>query len=124
MATAAPAGVIGRDEELGALGDFLSSLAAGPAAFVLVGEAGVGKTTLWRAGAAAAQGRGYRVLETRPAEAEARLAFAGLGDLLDPALDDLLDALPLPQADALRVALCSSDPVAYRPTSVPSRSPS
>ena len=105
MATAAPVSVVGRDEELALLGDFVSALATGPAAFVLVGEAGVGKTTLWRAGADAAQERGYRVLETRPSAAEARLAFAGLDDLLDPVLDDLLDGLPPPQADALRVAL-------------------
>ncbi|HXV33614.1 MAG TPA: AAA family ATPase [Gaiellaceae bacterium] len=115
MATAAPVSVIGREEELAQLGDFLSALAAGPAAFVLVGEAGVGKTTLWRAGADAARERGYRVLETRPSEAEARLAFAGLGDLLDPALDDLLDALPLPQADALRVALLLERPAGAPP---------
>ncbi len=31
-------------------------------------------------------GIGYRVLETQPAAAEARLAFAGLGDLLDVGL--------------------------------------
>jgi DNA-binding CsgD family transcriptional regulator len=106
----ATVGVIGRDEELAALGEFLSSLPAGPAGFLLVGEPGVGKTTLWRAGIDAAQERGHRVLETRPAEAEARLAFAGLGDLLGPALDDVLDALPPPQADALRVALLLKRP--------------
>ena len=114
MATTAPVSVIGRDDELALLGNFVSALATGPAAFVLVGEAGVGKTTLWRAGADAARERGCRVLETRPSEAEARLAFAGLGDLLEPALDDLLDALPVPQADALRVAL-----LLKRPTGAP-----
>jgi DNA-binding CsgD family transcriptional regulator len=114
VATAAPVSVIGRDDELALLDDFATSLAAGPAAFVLVGEAGVGKTTLWRAGVDAARERGSRVLETRPSEAEARLAFAGLSDLLDPVLDDLLDALPLPQADALRVAL-----LLKRPTGAP-----
>ena len=110
MGTAAPVSVIGRDEELALLGEFVSLLATGPAAFVLVGEAGVGKTTLWRAGADTARERDCRVLETRPSEAEARLAFAGVSDLLDPALDDVLDALPLPQADALRVALLLKRP--------------
>ena len=69
MATTAPVSVIGRDDELALLGNFVSALATGPAAFVLVGEAGVGKTTLWRAGADAARERGCRVLETRPSEA-------------------------------------------------------
>ena len=98
-------GVIGREEELAALAAFLDDVPVGPAQLVLVGEAGVGKTTLWCAGADEARERGYRVLETRPAEAEARLAFAGLGDLLDPVLGEVLDPLPTPQRDALRVAL-------------------
>jgi DNA-binding CsgD family transcriptional regulator len=102
--------VIGRQEELEALDGFLRSLETGPAVVVLVGDAGVGKTTLWRAGVGAARRIGYRALETRPAAAEARLAFAGLGDLLGQRLDDLLDALPPPQADALRVALLLERP--------------
>jgi DNA-binding CsgD family transcriptional regulator len=85
-------------------------LRIGPAELVLYGDAGVGKTTLWRAGADAARSLGYRVLETRPAEAEARLAFVALGDLLGEGLDELLGALPPPQADALRVALLLEQP--------------
>jgi DNA-binding CsgD family transcriptional regulator len=107
---AAHVDVIGRQEELEALDDFLESLRAGPAALVLFGDAGVGKTTLWRAGADAARGLGYRVLETRPAAAEATLAFAGLGDLLGDGLDELLTGLPSPQAEALRVALLLDRP--------------
>ena len=42
--------VIGRDEESAVLEGVLSALHAGPAGIVLVGDAGVGKTTLWRAG--------------------------------------------------------------------------
>jgi DNA-binding CsgD family transcriptional regulator len=102
--------VFGRDEELKSLHAFLTLLATGPSAFVIAGEAGVGKTTLWRAGVDAARECGYLVLEARPVEAEAKLAFAGLGDLLDPELEQLLDALPAPQADALRVALLLERP--------------
>ena len=108
--TAAHVEVIGREEELAAVDEFLESLHAGSAAFVLVGEAGVGKTTLWQAGVEAGRELGYRVLETQPAAAEARLAFAGLGDLLDVGLEELLDELPTPQADALRVALLLERP--------------
>jgi DNA-binding CsgD family transcriptional regulator len=108
--TAAHVDVIGRQEELEALDGLLESIGAGPAGLVLSGDAGVGKTTLWRAGADAARSLGYRVLETRPAEAEARLAFVGLGDLLGEGLEELLGALPPPQADALRVALLLEQP--------------
>ena len=42
--------VLGRDDELLVVGRFLESLSSGPAACVLEGEAGIGKTALWRAG--------------------------------------------------------------------------
>ena len=77
---------------------------------MIEGEAGAGKTTLWLAGVEEARERGYRVLETRPAEAEAGLPFAGLGDLVESTLDEVLDELPEPQADALRVALLLAPP--------------
>ena len=50
---------------------------------MLVGEPGIGKTTLWEAGIAAAREQGLRVLAARPSGAEARLSFAALIDLLD-----------------------------------------
>ena len=102
--------VIGRDAELALMEDFLDALTAGPRGLVIEGEAGAGKTTLWLAAAEAARERGYRVLETRPAEAEAELPFAGLGDLVESALDEVLDELPGPQADALRIALLLAPP--------------
>ena len=50
-------------------------------------------------------GTGIHDAVTRPVAAEADLTFAGLGDLLEPVLDSVLDAVPDPQARALRVAL-------------------
>ena len=97
--------VVGREREIGVIEGYVAGLGAGPSALILEGEAGVGKTTLWLAGVAAARTRGHQLLETRPAEAEAGFAFAGLGDLLAGVLDDVLGTLPGPQADALRVAL-------------------
>ena len=47
---AARAEVIGRDEELHALVSFLEASDALPGAILLEGEAGIGKTTLWRRG--------------------------------------------------------------------------
>jgi hypothetical protein len=97
--------ILGRDVELAAIASWFDRLVAGPVALVLEGEAGIGKTTLWEAGVAAARRRGVPVLACRPVEAEATLSFAALGDLLDRVLDEVLGALPGPQGRALEVAL-------------------
>ena len=102
--------VIGRDAELARTAAFLDALPSGPSGLVIEGEAGAGKTTIWLAGVEEARERGYRVLETRPVEAEAELPFAGLGDLVGSVVDEVLDELPEPQADALRVALLLAPP--------------
>jgi DNA-binding CsgD family transcriptional regulator len=103
--------VVGRDEELSALSAVLDRRAAadGPIAIALEGEAGIGKSTLWRAAVEGARTRGYRVLATRPAESERALAHAGLSDLLDGVLDDVLSALTPPRRRALEVALLVED---------------
>jgi DNA-binding CsgD family transcriptional regulator len=100
-----PRTVIGREAELAALSGFLANASEGAAALVLEGEAGMGKTTLWEAGVAAARERDLLVLEARPAESEAGLSFAALGDLLDPVIAELLEELPPGQARALARAL-------------------
>ncbi len=97
--------IVGREKELGVLSAFLDRAAAGPAALVLEGEAGIGKSTLWLAGVEAAREGGLRVLSSRPAEAERGLAHTGLGDVFDDVLDDVLPALPQPRRHALEVAL-------------------
>jgi DNA-binding CsgD family transcriptional regulator len=103
-------GVIGRAPERAELAAFADAIAGGPAALSLEGGAGVGKTTLWFSGLELARERGCRVLAARPAAAEAGLAFAGLGDLVGGVLDEVLDVLPLPQAEALRVAFLLESP--------------
>jgi DNA-binding CsgD family transcriptional regulator len=105
MASGTASGVVGRARELAAVAAFVERGAAGPAALLLEGDAGIGKTTLWLAGVGAAEQQGRPVLQARPAEAESRLAFAGLGDLLEGVLDDAIGGLAPPQAAALRVAL-------------------
>jgi DNA-binding CsgD family transcriptional regulator len=96
---------LGRDAEFEALLGFLERLRAGPAALVLTGEAGIGKTTVLEAGLAEARARGYLVLACRAGSAEARLSFVGVGDLLDGVVADVLPALPRAQRRALTVAL-------------------
>jgi len=105
VAPATPVEVIGREEELAAVDEFLSSLPAGPRGFVLVGEAGCGKTTLWQAGIEAARELELLVLAASPTEAESRLSFAVLSDLLGGVLAETLEELPEPQRHALEVAL-------------------
>lgn len=97
--------VIGREAELAILDRFLDSIPAGPGALLLSGEAGIGKTTIWREGLTSAQRRDYRTLSCGPVEAETRLSYAALGDLLEPVLDETLPTLPEPQRRALEVAL-------------------
>jgi DNA-binding NarL/FixJ family response regulator len=105
-----PAPIIGRELELAEAGSFLDDLRQGPAALVLEGEAGIGKTTVWSEILERAAARAYRVLSSRPAEAETRLSFAALSDLLAPVIDETLGALPPPQRHALEVALLRRDP--------------
>ncbi len=100
--TGRPAAVVGRDPELAAIAD---SLAGGVRALVIVGAPGIGKTTLWETAVAAARDRGDRVLTARPGEAETRLPLAALADLIEPVVDEVLEALPEPQRHALEVAL-------------------
>lgn len=112
MAADAPGGrieVVGRATELSQLDSFLDAVADGPAALVLEGEPGIGKSTLWKRGTAAAADRGWPVWSGRPAESEAKLSFAGLADLLEKA-GEAIDGLPDPQRHALEVALLQAEP--------------
>ena len=95
--------LVGREAELGAVGTFLRS--ERPCALAIVGEPGIGKTTLWHAAVGAARAQGFRVLVARPTESEARLAFAGLADLLAGVPAELFARLPEPQRIGLDAAL-------------------
>ena len=57
--------VIGREAELIAVESFLDRVAMGPAALLIEGEAGIGKTTVWLEGIRAAERRTVRVLRAR-----------------------------------------------------------
>jgi DNA-binding CsgD family transcriptional regulator/tetratricopeptide (TPR) repeat protein len=76
-----------------------------PALLAVGGEAGAGKSTLWRAGIAAAADAGCRVLRSEPSAAEADASFVGLSDLLSEVLPAVADGIPEPQLEALEVAL-------------------
>jgi DNA-binding CsgD family transcriptional regulator/tetratricopeptide (TPR) repeat protein len=97
--------VVGRDEELERLSRLIGDVDALPGVLLLEGNAGIGKTTLWRAGLSAAEDAGFLVLRSTPSEAEAHLAFAAAADLLTPVADDALARLPSVQQRALAGAL-------------------
>ncbi len=107
--------IVGRDEPLARLESFVADLPRRPARMVIEGEAGIGKTTVWRAGVDAATSRGYHVLVCRPAEAETRLAYSGLADLLGRVEDRAFDGLPEPQRRALDAALLRCAPTGRAP---------
>jgi hypothetical protein len=102
--------VIDRAKELAAIGAFLDGVSQGPAALVLSGEAGIGKTMLLRVGVARARERFACVLTCRGIEGEASLSFAGLSDLLGAVLDDVLPLLVAPRRRALEIALLLVQP--------------
>ena len=101
---------MGRDAELGELRGFLGELVNGPTGLVLLGEAGIGKTILWRAGVEEAGARLGRVLACRGVEAEASLSYAALSDLLGEVLDEVARSLAAPRRRALEVALLLAEP--------------
>jgi DNA-binding CsgD family transcriptional regulator len=107
----APLPLIARERELGEISELLSRKDVRPAALVLEGEPGIGKTSLWETGRALGHQQGLRVLWTMASEAEAGLPFAAVIDLLDVVTDDELDPLPPPQLHALKVALYREDPI-------------
>ena len=99
--------IVGRGEELAEIDRFLRGSQG--CAFVLDGEAGIGKTTLWLAAIESARASGWEVLRARPAEVEAAFAFAGLRDLLGALPSQTWQGLPEAQRHALAVALVEDE---------------
>jgi len=106
MASAQSTG--GRDSELASIGAFLDAAGGHATALLIEGEAGIGKSWLWREAVCAAEERGYRVLACQPTESEAGIGFAGLIDLLRSWVDETPADLPEPQRQALDAALMRS----------------
>ena len=95
--------LLGRDPECARLDALVTPVRAGAsAALVVMGEAGVGKTSLLEY--AVARSAGLRVLRARGIRSERNLPFAGLANLVRPILGHL-GALPGPQREALAGAL-------------------
>ena len=102
--------MIGRDRELGLADELLAQAERRFGVVLLEGEAGIGKTTVWRELVRRAEERGRRVLACRPAETEAKLGFSAVADLLEAVPDASLRTLPGPARRAIEVALLRVEP--------------
>ena len=105
MGVATVGGDLVRSAEWRQVRVFAEAIGTAPAALAVQGEAGAGKSTLWRAGAEVAAAAGYRLLRSEPSASEADLSFTGLSDLLAGVLPLVADEIPGPQREALEVAL-------------------
>ncbi|MFC6155552.1 AAA family ATPase [Kribbella jiaozuonensis] len=103
---AAAYGLYGREDALGVLSDVVDD--GGSA--VVIGEPGLGKSSLLKVVDQLAQRRGRRVLSVGPTQFDRGLPFAGLAELVSQCPDSAFDRLPVPQRRALSVALQRADP--------------
>ena len=95
--------LLGRDAERAAIERLLADARVGTSGVLIVsGEAGIGKSALLAH--AVAHAGDMLVLTARGVEGEASIPFAGLLELLRPVTEHI-DALPAPQAGAIRAAL-------------------
>jgi DNA-binding CsgD family transcriptional regulator/tetratricopeptide (TPR) repeat protein len=92
--------IVGRSAELALCAEMLGRRL--PWTCSIVGPAGIGKTTVWRALVSTAADRGWRVLVARPTQVSRAVPFGTLAELLDSVPDTAVDALPGVQATALR----------------------
>jgi DNA-binding CsgD family transcriptional regulator len=102
--------VVGREHELATVERLLDCGLEQYSALLLSGEAGIGKTTVWQEALRLGEEAGFRVLRCRPGQAEAKLGFAALADLLSSVDEDAFSALPEPQRNAVDAALLRAAP--------------
>ncbi|HET9723365.1 MAG TPA: AAA family ATPase [Actinomycetota bacterium] len=95
--------LIGREDEQEVIERLLAGVREGRSgALVILGEPGIGKSTLL--GIARASAAGMTLLTSSGVESETEVPFAALHELLAPILDHL-DAIPPVQQEALRAAV-------------------
>jgi DNA-binding CsgD family transcriptional regulator len=96
--------MVGREAELDRLNRLIEGAHERGGALVLIGDPGIGKSTLLQAVVDRARAGGFLILATTGVESEAGLPYAGLYELLRPALD-VARELPQMQRVALLRAL-------------------
>src|SRR5215831_1362937 len=100
--------LVGRDHEVSVLTDLIGRVHERGGATVVLGEPGIGKSSLLRAAAEYGRQESLQVLVTTGIEAEAQLPFAGLHQLLWPVLG-AAGQLPAAQQSALSSAFGTGD---------------
>jgi DNA-binding CsgD family transcriptional regulator len=101
--------LVGRDADVAKIQAFLSAASGAPAALVIKGDAGIGKTAVLRHVLRAA-GQTSRVLSCQPTMAERPLAFSALDDLFGDVGGEALSALARPRRHAVETALLRGVP--------------
>ena len=101
--------VDGRPMESVAIVALLTAPGPRPAALLLSGEAGIGKSSLVNLAIQLAASRSLRTLVATPSEMGSRAPFAVVTDLT-AGLNALVEDLPVPQRRALRVATLDEAP--------------
>lgn len=102
--------IVGREREFATVERVLDCGLERYSALLLSGEAGIGKTTVWHEAVRLGERAGFHVLRCRPGQAEAKLGFAALSDLLSSIDESAFSALPAPQRDAIDAALLRAAP--------------
>jgi DNA-binding CsgD family transcriptional regulator len=107
--------VIGRRGELAAVDRFVEGTRRSLGSLLVIGDAGIGKTSIWGEAIRRAATDGARVLRSASAESERSLTLGGLTDLLAEVSADDLAHLPSVQRHALEIALLRTEPTGQLP---------
>jgi Cdc6-like AAA superfamily ATPase len=103
-------GLIGREGAVAKISAFLAANSKTPVVLAITGDAGVGKTVVWKHSVQTAC-QSSRVLMCQPTSTERPLAFSALDDLLAEVAEENLPALRA----GVPLASQSGRPTALRP---------
>jgi DNA-binding NarL/FixJ family response regulator len=105
VAVTAHSDLVGRENDLIRAREFVWSASERPGAMVIRGEAGIGKTSLWRTALESDEAQQLTVLSARCVEAELPLGLVGLSDLLQNVLPTVAGELADHEREAIAVAI-------------------
>lgn len=89
--------LVGREYEVGRLGDFLADIPCVGGSLVLLGEPGVGKTALLAEVSREGEAAGMRVLRTAGVQYRAQVGYSGLRQLLTSGPECRAESAKLPE---------------------------